>query len=53
MLYLITAFLLVAIGFVGGIGFERNNSAKIDAAIKEAEALKAKGKAMLDALKGK
>ena len=53
MFYLITAVLLISIGFVGGIAFERNNSAKIDSAIKGASDLKAKGKALLDALKGK
>ena len=53
MFYLITAVILLAISFVAGIAVGRNNSSKVDSAISEAEALKAKGKAILDALKGK
>ena len=53
MFYLITAILLLSIVFVAGIAVGRNNSAKVDSAITEAEALKAKGKKILDALKGK
>jgi hypothetical protein len=53
MFYLITSIVLIIVGFIAGIAVGRNNSAKVDSAISEAESLKAKGKALIDALKGK
>lgn len=53
MFYLITSAILLAIGFVAGIAVGRNNAAKVDSTVAEANSLKAKGKALLDALKGK
>lgn len=53
MFYLITSIILIIVGFIAGIAVGRNNSAKVDATIAEANSLKAKGKALLDALKGK
>jgi len=40
-------------GFVAGIFFERRNVKRVDRVLTEAEMLKEKGKALLDALKGK
>ena len=53
MLYLIIAIIFFFIGFFAGIAVGRNNTAKVDATVAEANSLKAKGKALLDALKGK
>jgi len=53
MFYFIASIVLLIIGFVAGIAVGRNNAAKVDATIEEGNILKVKGKALLDALKGK
>lgn len=53
MSHLIASAFLITLGFVAGILFERKNATKVEGFITEAQDLKAKGKAMLDALKGK
>lgn len=53
MIYLIVIVLLLLVGFVSGIAVGRNNTSKVDSTIDEANSIKAKGKALLDALKGK
>ena len=53
MIYLFATLFLAVLAFVAGILFERKNSARTDRVLTEAEMLKEKGKALLDALKGK
>jgi uncharacterized membrane-anchored protein YhcB (DUF1043 family) len=50
MIYYIITLL---VGFILGALVFRNNAKKAEAAVKEAEDLKAKGKYLLDALKGR
>lgn len=53
MIYLFFLLFTAGAAFVAGILFERKNSSRTDRVLTEAEMLKEKGKALLDALKGK
>jgi hypothetical protein len=53
MIYLSILLFTAVAAFVAGILFERKNARRVDRVLTEAEMLKEKGKALLDALKGK
>jgi uncharacterized membrane-anchored protein YhcB (DUF1043 family) len=50
---MILLLITLIVGFVIGILFERRNAKRVDRVLTEAEMLKEKGKALLDALKGR
>lgn len=50
---MILLIITLLVGFIAGILFERKNARRVDRVLTEAEMLKEKSKALLDALKGK